>query len=681
MKKIGRIVLFFLLVFLPLTYAYAVAYPEHQNRFVNDFAGILDEATKDRIETSLRNFEKQTTNEIAVAIVPDLQGEEKEDYAVNLFKKWGIGKKGKDNGLLLLIAIKERIWKIEVGYGLEGNLTDAQCGDIGRNYLVPHFKKAAEDKAEYGRGIEEALGVVMNTLAPPPPKELTPEEKQQQLEQKKRDQEAMEKLKSNIASFLFFVIIAGMMVVASFVIVGFFQRVIERRRKYKALKKKIEENLQRRNNEVEELKVKMEKAEILAKTLPAWIVEKTNLTIQEIKKMTKQVEDANKAGEEIVKSTVPLNVIANLLQETDKILEKACKLANQILDLPDEIKRLREDADKAIINAKKKIEKVEAIEIKMTEEGYDTKDLKTSLSINADALDILRKNFLADCDPTIIENAAGDVFNVALGIGKKLKAMAEIRANVNSQIPTISNMVLELISKEDDAGKVLEKIRKGNPKEVWGDLETNLSSVKEKVSMITGLLKSAEEKNSMKTQKFSDAAMDIGKAQKLAEGIKKAISDVEERDCDINFARESCEKNLVAAEEKLREAKEKVSHKDVKEGTKRKIQSIESAIRDAKEIKSSVGLINWIALAAVIIEATQLASQTIEVADSDIQAAKLAREKAAQELEEEERRRRRRRDEESRRNSYNDNSLSGGGGGGISFGGGGSGGGGAGGKW
>ncbi len=89
---------------------------------------------------------------MAVLTVENLQGLDRETYAVEIFEEWGIGKKDKDNGLLILVALEEREYRIEVGYGLEPIITDAMAGRIGRDKMVPYFK---EDN--YGQGIYEAV--------------------------------------------------------------------------------------------------------------------------------------------------------------------------------------------------------------------------------------------------------------------------------------------------------------------------------------------------------------------------------------------------------------------------------------------------------------------------------------------------------------------------------------------
>jgi uncharacterized membrane protein YgcG len=101
--------------------------------YVNDFAGRLEPEQRDALETRLRDYDRATTNEVAIAIVESLNGESVNQYAQDLFHAWGIGKKDRNNGVLLLWAPVERKVRIQVGYGLEGTLSDSAAADILRS--------------------------------------------------------------------------------------------------------------------------------------------------------------------------------------------------------------------------------------------------------------------------------------------------------------------------------------------------------------------------------------------------------------------------------------------------------------------------------------------------------------------------------------------------------------------
>jgi uncharacterized protein len=107
--------------------------------YVTDLAGVIDPATKAKIETLCAEVQQKTDAQIAVVTVRSLEGETKEDYATDLYKHLGIGSKKENRGVLLLIAPTERQYRIEVGYGLEPVINDARAGDIGRD-MVPSLR-------------------------------------------------------------------------------------------------------------------------------------------------------------------------------------------------------------------------------------------------------------------------------------------------------------------------------------------------------------------------------------------------------------------------------------------------------------------------------------------------------------------------------------------------------------
>ncbi len=128
---------------------------------VVDLAGIINDAVKARMDQYLRQLKEKTTAQVAVLTIPSLQGQSIEDFSITVaHDKWQLGQKGKDNGVLLVVAVKERKYRIEVGYGLEGLLPDSLVGSIGRQYLVPYFRKG-----DYSSGIYAAVAVIANKIA------------------------------------------------------------------------------------------------------------------------------------------------------------------------------------------------------------------------------------------------------------------------------------------------------------------------------------------------------------------------------------------------------------------------------------------------------------------------------------------------------------------------------------
>ncbi len=143
------------------------AFPARPKGYVNDFAGVLSPPTVSRLESLAAALERDTGDELAVVTVPSLEGMSVEEYASDLFKAWGVGKKGKDNGVMVLVCPSERKMRIEVGYGLEAILPDGLAGQIIREDFIPSFKRG-----DYPGGIEAGTATVENILRrgePAPP--------------------------------------------------------------------------------------------------------------------------------------------------------------------------------------------------------------------------------------------------------------------------------------------------------------------------------------------------------------------------------------------------------------------------------------------------------------------------------------------------------------------------------
>jgi uncharacterized protein len=129
-----------LLALLAAPGAAALRIPPPPDRRINDYAGALSPADRDRLEQSLIAREATSRNQVVVAIFRSLEGESLEDYSIRLAQAWRIGQKGLDNGVIFLIFLDDRKTRIEVGYGLEGSLTDAVSSSILRDVVAPRFR-------------------------------------------------------------------------------------------------------------------------------------------------------------------------------------------------------------------------------------------------------------------------------------------------------------------------------------------------------------------------------------------------------------------------------------------------------------------------------------------------------------------------------------------------------------
>jgi uncharacterized protein len=150
---------------LPVAGANALDVPQLKGR-VNDYAGILSAPARKHLDAVLADLEQTDSTQIVVLTLPSLEGENLEQFSIRVAETWKIGQKGLDNGAILLVALKERKIRIEVGYGLEGRLTDLVAGRIIRNVIVPRFKTGNFDQG-IAAGVAAMIGVVRGEYEPP----------------------------------------------------------------------------------------------------------------------------------------------------------------------------------------------------------------------------------------------------------------------------------------------------------------------------------------------------------------------------------------------------------------------------------------------------------------------------------------------------------------------------------
>jgi uncharacterized protein len=134
----------------------ALEVPSAPQGRVSDYAGVLTVDQRRNLDEKLARFEEETANQVAVVIIPTLAGDSLEDYSIRLAEKWRIGRKGKDNGVILLIVMQDRKIRIEVGYGLEGMLPDSLAGEIIRQEIASRFRQG-----QFYQGIEAGVNAIM----------------------------------------------------------------------------------------------------------------------------------------------------------------------------------------------------------------------------------------------------------------------------------------------------------------------------------------------------------------------------------------------------------------------------------------------------------------------------------------------------------------------------------------
>jgi len=149
----------FTLIFIHLVVAFssiAKDIPAPTKSFVNDYAGVLSQDEKNSLEQKLLSYFDSTSTQIAIVIENSLDGDDLFDYCQRLATEWGIGEKGKNNGVLIYVAINDRKARIHTGYGMEATITDALSTRIRTKHMNPYFKQG-----DYYGGLNEATDLIM----------------------------------------------------------------------------------------------------------------------------------------------------------------------------------------------------------------------------------------------------------------------------------------------------------------------------------------------------------------------------------------------------------------------------------------------------------------------------------------------------------------------------------------
>lgn len=203
MKKYSAILLSAVLLILSLSVSAFAAKntpypPPTQNFFVNDFADCINESDEQKMQSMAEELYKKTGAQVVCVTVNSLDGKDVRDYALGLGREWGIGSKNDNNGVLLLLAVDDRQVDIEVGYGLEGTLTDGKTGRILDTYAMPYLRDN-----DFSAGLYKAFSALIGETA----NEYGVEINGSSLVPDEDEDEEYESSKAVIIDFIIFIII------------------------------------------------------------------------------------------------------------------------------------------------------------------------------------------------------------------------------------------------------------------------------------------------------------------------------------------------------------------------------------------------------------------------------------------------------------------------------------------
>jgi uncharacterized membrane protein YgcG len=258
--------------------------------YVSDFADIFSDSEEKILEDKIAKFEKETEIEFAIVSVKSLEGRDIEGFTVDLANRWGVGKKGADNGLMILIAPEEREWRTEVGYGLEFFITDGYSKKITDKYFPPNFKKE-----KYFEGVNSVVDDFQEKLG-----SMSWEDRQDMVAKRKEqeEKEAAERREAIWNFFLWFLFIAG---IIALIAIAYYSH--KRKQKRLAELRSRIEHIKRSNRSKVDLFEKM---------------------IKRVKKLdpyNSDIENWNKTHETIVNELVILESIKTNLEEAENCSE------------------------------------------------------------------------------------------------------------------------------------------------------------------------------------------------------------------------------------------------------------------------------------------------------------------------------------------------------------------------
>ena len=638
-----KLIVLFLLTALGITLSHSLAfsasYPSPAG-YVNDFADVIPPDVQERIEAKISEYEKQTSIEIAVVTTKSLDGMSVDDWTIGLATQWGVGKKGKDNGLVFAIAPNERKMRIEVGYGLEGEMNDAKAGRILDDYAVPYFKQG-----DYATGIEKTTEAIMNAFGRISLQERN-EAKAQRLEQEQEKAameakeriiqaaRAKERLHTFMAGLLVLAVIAGIFFSIFFLVKAITKAIKENNRK-KALRKSIMRDISEIRENTERLEKRINEATKKAASFPQWAFSIADSNLKSASSILLGIERTYDLREQDIKKEPDrANQILDSIKKNISKVEQA--IGSVEVDIPKEIKEYEESASKEIAQTANLLAKANRELKDAKSQGLFSRDNSFDKSLEEAEKSIKenRRCLLSD------KNKAREVCNSIASANEKISAaLDEVRTVIETRKATEIMLQalpgkVDIIEKEEEGHKeILEGMRKSYPEDNWKDILGSFMLVAGLITLSKNLIDSAGKNNSVEQQKFYDANSEALKAKEHLEKAESIFNSIAERKRELEQARQSYATELSKAELKVKDAVEKAGHSDVSESAENKAKDAEAKLKEAKRIIGLGGMINWLSVILLISTAIKLAAEAETNAQSDIDAAKGRRRRKREEEE------------------------------------------------
>lgn len=615
----NKIITLVLIVLSLSTFGFDI--PSRPNRLMNDYIGLLTSDQVQALETKLVAFDNKTSIQIAIVILDDLDGEDKQNVATDIGENWGVGQKGQNNGIVFLIvryskSAKEKLyeqrngdWFIAPGYGLEPYITDYDAKSIGESQFIPFAK---EDK--YYEGIDATISTIMSKLG-----EIGWQQRQElEAKEKAEHDEAMRKFGNGVLMFIIFAAIFGVLIFLFVKIRKAILKAQEIKRRRETIKKSFEA-----------LKVKIayqKKFTLIAQNppFPSWalllhntIVEAINVLID--KTAQSAIDEFPSAIEtNMVRASQLLNVLTNV----------ASKLETEISNLqaiPTEILKYQEESPVKIAWTNRLLLELKNSITAKGKEGYNLLEYQSKVqSCETEFAKIKRKfDGTSREDKDVCEESEKLSAEITTVI-ESLQTYLLSQKNTEAIIKRVNIFIEKLPEHKQNFQTMLDKLKKECPNDNWKDLEAGVSLIPGLEKACIDLKKQALEKNTMDVQDFTQAENIAQQSEAKMNAILTHYHNIHLRQVEITQAEADFDDSLKAAETAIASATTKTSDSDVKQGAKTKLAFAEEKLKAATSA-SSESLINWLFALALLTAAKELADEAYTMAGNDIEKAKNAR--------------------------------------------------------
>lgn len=675
MKKITAVAIIVALIIILPSISLARQYDKPVG-FVNDFANIIPDEKQKLIETKLSNHKDVTTNEIAVLTTPSLGGNSIEEFCIDHAQGWGIGQRGKDNGILICVAVQERKYRVEIGRGLEGAITDAKAGRLADGILKPAFRKG-----EYTGGLNELTDAIISEIS-------KPGSVQESTQGKTQSSIAEKKANGALIYAILAVLFLGLLMFAGFVIYRGINLLITRRKekeRKKILRDEITSDLEKDNKVFSQFEQVVGKAKKDMMSYPAWAEKTAREKIESFRNIFQYYKREADSIKTMVEYDPDLAKVK--MPNLKKFLSEGESEVSLLAQIPKGIAELEKKAPDKVAEAIADLGNLEVFAKTMADSGYQLEKIEFSKTAGA------IETAISAVKQMLGSNSSGKdskAFEICQAVDMAQKEIGNLRESliqleqtkkyVDEKIGSVQDALAALIQKKDSHENVLDPVMKENPEEVWLKEHEDFLRLPEIFKKAKWLIESAQKNVSMEEQNFGEARQQIDGAETMVVAISRVYENIVMKTKQIDESKNICS-GIGNVESLVNKAKHAVSDSDVESDTKKLARDADTKLEESRTTTSAGGLINWLLAALLINESTKLAKNAIHKAQEDIDEAERRRRKKKKDEEAAAAARRRSSSSYSSSN-YSSSSSSSGSFGGFSGGGGGSfGGGGASGGW